>query len=52
MKWELEVYKNKSYCDSELGVERAMDIEEGSDVTCPWGGVGIGGVMIGDVSLG
>lgn len=40
LKWELEVYKNKSYCDSELRVKKAVDIEEGSDITCPevgWG---------------
>lgn len=39
-KWELEVYKKESYCDSELRVETAMDFEEGSDVTHPevgWG---------------
>lgn len=29
MKSELEVHKNKSYCDSELGKEKAVDTEGG-----------------------
>lgn len=31
-KWELGAYKNKSYCNSELGKEKGMEIEAGGDL--------------------
>lgn len=31
-KWELGAYKNKSYCNSELGKVKEMEIEAGGDL--------------------
>lgn len=31
-KWELGAYKNKSYCNSELGKEKETEMEAGGDL--------------------